>query len=75
MDVDLLKFSNNTPNSASMSDATTFLIMLHSAGNGPFSRGIDCISVLVFFLGKNIYQLCFVPLALKCRMYPNKFGE
>ena len=46
------KFSNNPPNSASVADATTFLIMLHSAGNGPFSRGIDCISVLVFLLGK-----------------------
>ena len=36
------------PNSASVSDAITLLIMLHSTCAGPFWGGIDCIDVLDF---------------------------
>ena len=36
------------PNSASVSDAITLLIMLHSTFTGPFWGGIDCIDVLDF---------------------------
>ena len=42
------QFSNNPPNSASVDDAITFLIMLHSTCTGPFWGGIDCIGVLDF---------------------------
>ena len=44
----LWKFSNNYPNSASLADAMTFLIMLHSTRTGTFSVGIYCICVLGF---------------------------
>ena len=42
------KFSNNPPNSASVADAITLLIMLYSTFTGPFSGSIDCIGVLDF---------------------------
>ena len=48
MDVTFWKFSNHPPNSASVADAMTFLIMLHSTCTGPFSRVIACIGVLDF---------------------------
>ena len=48
IDVAFRKFSNNPPNSDSVADATTFLIMLHSTCTGPFSGGISCIGVLDF---------------------------
>ena len=41
-------FSNNPPNSASVADAMTFLIMLHSTCIGAFWGIIDCIGVLDF---------------------------
>ena len=40
MDVAFWQFSNNPPNSASVADAMTFLMMLHSTCTGPFSGGI-----------------------------------
>ena len=42
------QFSNNPPNSASMADAMTFLIMLHSTRNGPFSWRYACNGVFDF---------------------------
>ena len=42
------QFSNNPPNSASVADAFTSLMMLHSTCPGPFSGGISCIGVLGF---------------------------
>ena len=74
-DVAFWKFSNNPPNYASVADAIKFLIVLHFTCTGPFSGSIDCIGVFDFGPRKNILQLCFVPLVLKCRMNPNKYGE
>ena len=68
------KFPNNIPNSTSVDDAMTFLVMLNSTCSGPFSGVIYCISVLDFGPRENIHQLCFVPLVL-CTMHPNKCGE
>ena len=48
MAVVLWQFSNNTPNSSSVDDATTLLIMLHYTCTGPFQVVIDCIDVLDF---------------------------
>ena len=58
MDVAFWQFSNNPPNSDSVADAITFLIMMHSACTGPFSRGIYCIGVFYFGTSKKY------PLAL-----------
>ena len=52
MDVAFWKFSNNPTNSASVDDAITFLIILHSTCTGPFLGGIDFIGVLDFGLSK-----------------------
>ena len=49
MDVAFCQFSNNPPNYASVTDAITFLIILHSKCTGPFPGGIACIGVLDFF--------------------------
>ena len=75
MDVAFWQFSNNFPNYASVDEAITFLIMLHSTCTGEFWGGIDCIGVLDFGPRKNIHQICFVPLVLICMMHPNKYGE
>ena len=48
MDVAFWQFSNNPPNPASVADAMTFLIMLHSTCTGTFYGGIYCIGVLDF---------------------------
>ena len=48
MGVALCKFSNKPLNYASLDDAITFLIMLHSTRTGPFSGGISYIGVLDF---------------------------
>ena len=48
MDVNFWKFSDNPPNSASVDDAITLLIILQYTCTGPFSGGIDCIGVLDF---------------------------
>ena len=75
MDVAFWQFSNNPPNSDSMADAMTFLIMLHYTCTGPFYGGIYCIGVLDFGPRKTIHLLCFVPLCLICGMHPNICGE
>ena len=75
MAIAFLKFSDDPPNSVSVDDTITFLIMMYSTCSGPFLRGHDCIVVLDFGPRKNIDQLCFVPLVLKCRMHQNKYGE
>ena len=49
VDVAFWKFSNNPPNSASVGDAITFYIMLHSTCTGPFSGYVACIGVLDIF--------------------------
>ena len=48
VDFAFVQFSNNPPNSASVADAITFIIFLHSTYNGLFSGGISCIGVLKF---------------------------
>ena len=65
------KFSNNPPNSDSVPDAMSFLIMLHYTCTGTFSVGIACIGGLDFGPGKNIHLLCFVPLVMICRLHAN----
>ena len=42
------QFSNKPPNSTSVADAVTFLMMLHSTSTGSFYRVISCIGVLYF---------------------------
>ena len=59
MDVAFCYFSNKPPNSASVADAITFLIMLHYTCTGPLYVGIYCICVLDFGPRKN-------PPALLC---------
>ena len=48
VDIAFWKFSNNPPNSASVADAMTFIIVLHSTFTVPFSKGIYFIGVLDF---------------------------
>ena len=48
VDVAFWKFSNDLPNSASVSYFMIFLIMLHSICTGMFSGGVVCICVLGF---------------------------
>ena len=71
IDVVLWHFSNNPPNYASVYDAITFLIIMHSTFTGPFSGRIACIGVLGFGPRKIIHLLCFVPLVLICRTHLN----
>ena len=75
MDVSVWQFSNCPPNSDSVADAMTFLIMLHSTCTGPFSGGIACIRVFDFVPRKQTHLLCFVTLVMICRMHPNICGE
>ena len=75
IDFGFRKFSNSPPNSASMDDAMTFLSIMYSTCTGTFSGGIVCIVVLDFGHRKNIDLICFVPLVLRCRIYPNICGE
>ena len=59
MDVAFWQFSNNPPNSASVADYITLLIMLHSTCTGPFYRGISCVGVFDFGrIKKNPALLC-----------------
>ena len=71
MDVAFWECSNNPPNSASISDAMTFLIILHSTCTGPFSYGVDFIGMLDFGPRKNIHLLFFVTLVMRCRIQPS----
>ena len=48
VDVDFWQFSNNPPNSASVDDATAFLMMLHSTCTGQFLGGVAYFVVLDF---------------------------
>ena len=48
VDVALWQFSNNLPNSFSIADTTTLLIMINSTCTGTFYRGVACTSVLDF---------------------------
>ena len=75
MDISFWHFSNHPPISASVADAITFLIMLHSTCTGPFSGGISCISVLDLGLkGKYPPALNRVSFLI-CRIHPNICGE
>ena len=51
MDVDPWMFSNNPPNSASVADVMTFLMILNSTCTGPFYGGISVIGVLLLYFG------------------------
>ena len=75
MDVAFWQFSNNPHNYASVDDAMTFIMILHSTCTGPFPGGIYFIGVLGFGPRKKIHLLCFVPLVLRCRTHPNIYGE
>ena len=48
MDVFLWQFSKNSPISVSVADSIMSLMILYSMCTGPFSGGIDVISVLDF---------------------------
>ena len=67
MDVSFWQFSNNSPNYAFVTDAITFLIMLHFTCTSPFWGGIDCISVLDFGPRKKY------PPALICASGPEMY--
>ena len=75
MDIAFWQFSNNSPNYVSMSDAMTFLIIIHFTCTGPVYRGIGFITMFDFGPRKNIHLFCFVPPFLICRMHPNICGE
>ena len=75
MDIAFWRFSANAPNSDSVDDAMTVIIMLNFTCTGTFPGGISCISVLGFGPRKKIHLLCVVPLVLICRMHPNICGE
>ena len=75
MDVSFWKFSNNIPNSDTVTEVVTFMIILHSTCTGPFSGGIACIGLFDFETSKNINLIFFVPLVLICRMHMNICGE
>ena len=51
MDVAFCQFSNHPPNSASVYDDMTFLMMIHSTCTGLFYGGISVIGVLLMGLG------------------------
>ena len=51
MYVNFWQFSKNPPNSASVTDTMTFLMILHSTCTGPFSRRIDIMGVLLLDFG------------------------
>ena len=48
MDVNFWQFSNNPPSFSSVDDAMTFIMILHSTFNGPFTGSIAVIGVLDF---------------------------
>ena len=75
MGVAFWKFSNNPPNSASLVDAMTFLVILYSTCMGPFYGGIDVIGMLLLGFGprKNIYLICCMPLVLRDGMNLNRY--
>ena len=68
MDVAFWQFSNNPPNSDSVADTMTFIIVLHSTCTGPFYGGFSFIGVFCFGPRKNIHRLCFVPLVVIFRL-------
>ena len=53
MDIIFWQFSDNTPNSYSMANVVTFLIMMHFTCTGTFFEGVACIIVLDFGPRKN----------------------
>ena len=75
MAVAFWQFSNNPPNSASVADAITFLIILHSTCTGLFSGGIACIVVLEFGPRKKYAPAMLLASGSRCKMHPNICGE
>ena len=65
IDVSFWKFADNPPKYASLAYSITFLIILHSTYNGPFSGGIKCIGVLYFGLSKK-YQPALLCASVFC---------
>ena len=57
MDVAFWKFSNNPLNYASVVNAMTYLMKIHTTCTGPFSWGISVISVVYFWQRENILLL------------------
>ena len=53
IDFHFWKFSNNPPNSASVADTITFIIMMHYTYTGPLYGCIACIRVFDFGPRKN----------------------
>ena len=51
MDVEFWQFSNNLPDSDSVTDAMTFLTIIHSTCTGLFSGGIYDMGVLLMSFG------------------------
>ena len=75
VDVAFLQFLNNPPSSASVSDAMTFIMILHYTCTGPLSGGITVIGVMDFGPRENIHLLSCVPLVMRCRIRLNIYGE
>ena len=75
VDVAFWQFSNNTRNYVSVADAMTLSLccILHALVG---FLGVLLVSICcIFFLGKNIHLLWFVPLVLIFRMHMNICGE
>ena len=70
----LLVVFKQSPNFASVDDAMSFIVILHSTCTGPFSGGIAVICVLFMDFGprKNTHQLCCVHMVLRCRINLNR---
>ena len=75
MDVFFWQFLKNPPHYVSLDDVMTFLMILHSTCNGPFSWEINVIGLLLldFRPRKNIHLLCDVPLVMRSRIHLNRY--
>ena len=72
-DVTFWRFFKNANNYASVSDVITFLVILYSKCNGPFSWVVYAIGVLFLDFGprKNNHLLCCMPLVMRCKVHLN----
>ena len=64
MEIAFWQFSNKPPNYASVDDAITFLVILHSTCTGPFSGVSPVLVCWILVLVKHFLWICFVPLVL-----------
>ena len=59
VEVAFWQFKKKSPNSTSMADAISFLVMLHSTSTGPLSGAVSCISVSDFSPRKKYFPALF----------------